>query len=208
MDEKGFSGGAGIIIDVTTGEIIALVGVSGFDPNILSSGSDSKAIAAYSADVQNPFLNRAIGGRYTPGSIIKPFIAIGALATGVVTPEKQFFSDGALRVPNPYNPDKPTVFKDWKAHGWVDMRQAIAVSSNVYFMTIGGGFGDQKGLGIENIGKYTSMFGIGSKTGIDISGEVDGLIPSKAWKQKLFPMTHGNSVGTPTTQASDSMDFK
>ena len=187
MDEKGFSGGAGIIIDVTTGEIIALMSVPGFDPNILSTGSDRKTIASYSADAQNPFLNRAIGGRYTPGSIIKPFIAIGALAEGVVTPEKQFYSDGALRVPNPYNPDKPTIFKDWKAHGWVDMRQALAVSSNVYFMTIGGGFGDQKGLGIENIGKYTSMFGIGAKTGVDISGEVDGLIPSIAWKQKLFP---------------------
>ncbi|MCR4274477.1 MAG: penicillin-binding transpeptidase domain-containing protein [Candidatus Campbellbacteria bacterium] len=187
MDEKGFTGGAGIIMDVTTGEIIALVSIPGFDPNILSSGSDVQAIAAYSADTQNPFLNRAIGGRYTPGSIIKPFIAIGALAEKVITPEKQIFSDGSLRVPNPYNPDKPTVFKDWKAHGWVDMRQAIAVSSNVYFMTIGGGFGDQKGLGIENIGTYTRLFGIGTKTGIDISGEVDGLIPSIAWKQEHFP---------------------
>lgn len=187
MEEKGFSGGAGIIMDVSNGEIIALMSIPGFDSNILSEGSDADALAAYGADPQTPFLNRAIGGRYTPGSIIKPFIAIGALAEGVVTPEKEFYSDGALRVPNPYNPDKPTIFKDWKAHGWVDMRQALAVSSNVYFMTIGGGFGDQKGLGIENIGKYTSLFGIGQKTGIDISGEVDGLVPSIAWKQEQFP---------------------
>lgn len=202
MDEKGFSGGAGVIMDVTNGDIIAIMSIPGFDPNVLSDGSDRKTIAAYNADTQNPFLNRAISGRYTPGSIIKPFVAVGALAEKIISPEKQIFSDGALRVPNPYNPDKPTVFKDWKAHGWVDMRQAIAVSSNVYFMTIGGGFGGQKGLGIENIGKYTRMFGIGSKTGIDISGEVDGLIPSIEWKQKNFPNdpwrlgdTYNTSIG-------------
>lgn len=209
MQDVGFAGGAGVVLDVRTGEVLVSMSIPGYDPNILTDGGDTERIQAYVDDPNLPFLNRVVGGLYTPGSIIKPFLALGALTEGVVTPEKEFYSDGALRVPNPYNPDKPTVFKDWKAHGWVDMRQAIAVSSNVYFMTIGGGFGDQKGLGIQNIEKYVRMFGIGQKTGIDIPGEVDGVIPSIAWKQKMFPDdpwrvgdTYNSSIGQYGFQAT------
>lgn len=208
-EDVGFSGGAGVVIDVTNGELLVAMSMPGYDPNVLTDGSDSKTINGYFNDPKVPFLNRAVGGLYTPGSIVKPFLAIAALAEHIVTPEKEFYSDGALRVPNPYNPDKPTVFKDWKAHGWVDMRRAIAVSSNVYFMTIGGGFGDQKGLGIQNIEKYVRMFGIGQKTGVDIPGEVDGIIPSIEWKQKMFPDdpwrlgdTYNSSIGQYGFQAT------
>lgn len=208
-EDVGFSGGAGVVIDVATGELIVSMSMPGYDPNVLTDASDSDAVQLYLDDPHVPFLNRAVGGLYTPGSIIKPFLAIGALAEGIVSPEKEFYSDGALRVPNPYNPDQPTIFKDWKAHGWVDMRRALAVSSNVYFMTIGGGFGDQKGLGIQNIEKYVRMFSIGQKTGVDIPGEVDGVIPSIAWKQKLFPGdpwrlgdTYNSSIGQYGFQAT------
>jgi penicillin-binding protein 2 len=77
-------------------------------------------------------------------------------------------------------------YKDNKAHGWVDMRRALAVSSNVYFYTIGGGYGDQKGLGIGRIEQYTKMFGLGDVTGINMQGEAKGNIPSPEWKEKVF----------------------
>ncbi len=186
-DSVGFDGGASVILDVGSGEIISLVSMPEFDANVMTEGEDRAAIVAYQTDEATPFLNRAVGGLYTPGSVIKPFTAIGALEEHIISPEKQIYSDGALRVPNPYNPDQPTVFKDWKAHGWVDMRHAIAVSSNVYFMTIGGGFGDQPGIGIKGIEKYTRLFEIGEMTGIDLPGEVEGTIPNEAWKKELFP---------------------
>lgn len=184
--DVGFAGGASVILDVRTGEILALVSIPDYDPNAVSNG-DAEALDRYDTDPSTPFLNRAIGGRYTPGSIIKPFVAIGALSEGIISPEKEIYSDGALRIPNPYDPDNPTIMKDWKAHGWTDVRRALAVSSDVYFYTVGGGFGDQKGLGIDRIDEYVSMFKIGQPTGIDLPGEAEGTIPTIAWKKELFP---------------------
>ncbi len=187
IEESGFRGGAAAVMDLTTGELLALTSYPSYSPQIMTDRSDQAAIRGYLKDTRQPFLNRAILGAFTPGSIMKPYFALGALNENLISPTKSILSTGALTVPNPYNPDKPSVFKDWKAHGWVDMRQAIAVSSNVYFFTIGGGFGDQAGLGIEKLEKYARSFGFGSKTGIDYFPEEDGTVPSKAWKAKLFP---------------------
>lgn len=182
----GYRGGGGVIMDVHSGEIIAMASFPEYDSNILSIGSDIEKIKGYLSNKNNPFLNRVIGGLYTPGSIVKPFIAMGVLTEKIINPNKQILSTGSLSVPNPYNPDKPTVFRDWKAHGYVDLREAIAVSSNVYFFQVGGGFGDQKGLGISNIEKYMRMFGFGEKTGIESYGEKAGVIPNPTWKKSLF----------------------
>lgn len=182
----GYRGGGGVIMDVRSGEIIAMASFPEYDSNILSIGSDTEKIKGYLSNKNNPFLNRVIGGLYTPGSIVKPFIAMGVLTEKIISPNKQILSTGSLSVPNPYNPDKPTVFRDWKAHGYVDLREAIAVSSNVYFFQVGGGFGDQKGLGISNIEKYMRMFGFGEKTGIESYGEKAGVIPNPTWKKSLF----------------------
>ncbi len=207
--DVGFRGGASIILDVHTGEVLALVSFPEFDSNVMTDGGDADLIASYQLDETTPFLNRAIGGLYTPGSIMKPFFATGALEEKIIDPLKTIYSDGALRVPNPYDPENPTIFKDWKAHGAVDMRQAIAVSSNVYFMTIGGGFGDQKGLGIKGLERYAQLFQIGKETGIDIAGEVAGVIPSEKWKAELFPDdpwrlgdTYNTSIGQYGFQAT------
>lgn len=182
----GYRGGGGVIMDVRSGEIIAMASFPEYDSNILSIGSDTEKIKGYLSNKNNPFLNRVIGGLYTPGSIVKPFIAMGVLTEKIISPNKQILSTGSLSVPNPYNPDKPTVFRDWKAHGYVDLREAIAVSSNVYFFQVGGGFGDQKGLGISNIETYMRMFGFGEKTGIESYGEKAGVIPNPTWKKSLF----------------------
>ncbi len=182
----GYRGGGGVIMDVESGEIIAMVSFPEYDSNVLSLGSDSAKITTYLIDKNNPFLNRVVSGLYTPGSIVKPFIAMGALTEGIIDPEKKILSTGSLTIPNPYNPDKPTVFRDWKAHGLVNLRRAIAVSSNVYFFEVGGGFEGQKGLGISRIEKYMRMFGFGEKTGIESYSEKAGVIPNPTWKKTLF----------------------
>ena len=117
---------------------------------------------------------------------MKPFIATAALEEGVISPEKQILSTGSISIPNQYDPSKPTIFKDWKAHGWVDMRRAIAVSSDVYFYAIGGGFEDQTGLGISLIESYMRKFGFGDYSGIALNGEDSGVIPTPEWKAQVF----------------------
>lgn len=184
-EDYGFTGGAAILMDVQSGDIITLASFPEYSSSALAEG-EKGAIAAYQNSSQTPFLNRAVSGLYTPGSIIKPVMALGALMENIIDPKKEILSTGSISIPNPYFPDNPTVFKDWKAHGWVDMRHALAVSSNVYFFTIGGGFEGQKGLGISNIEKYIRMFGLGEKTGIALAQEKEGIVPNPAWKEKVF----------------------
>ncbi|OHA81025.1 MAG: hypothetical protein A3B06_03285 [Candidatus Yonathbacteria bacterium RIFCSPLOWO2_01_FULL_43_20] len=182
----GYMAGAGAIMDVMTGELLAMTSYPEYESATLSEGKDKKIIQGYNLDKRAVFLDRAVSGVYTPGSIIKPFMAIAGLAEGIITPEKQILSTGSISIQNPYYPNIKSVFNDWKAHGWVDMRRAIAVSSDVYFYEIGGGFEDQKGIGIANIEKYARMFGFGVPTGVDITDEKSGTIPSPAWKEKMF----------------------
>ena len=186
--DYGYVGGAGVIMDVNTGEVLALASYPEYDNNLITnpkSQEDKDKIASDLLDKRQKFLNRAVSGLFTPGSTVKPFMALAALMENVITPEKQILSTGALVIKNRYGgPD--TVFKDWKAHGYVDMRGAIAVSSDEYFYQIGGGYMDQKGLGIDRINKYATMFGFGAKTGLDLPGEVAGVVPSQAWKEKVF----------------------
>lgn len=185
-NDKGYLAGAGAIMDVKTGELLALTSYPEYEPAVLSEAKDRRTIAGYNTDKRGPYLDRAVSGLYTPGSIVKPIMALAALSENIISPEKQILSTGSIRIQNPYYPDIWSVFNDWKAHGWVDMRRAIAVSSDVYFYEIGGGFEDQEGLGIAKIKKYAQMFGFDTMTGIDISGEKNGLIPDPTWKAKVF----------------------
>ncbi|MDQ3089607.1 MAG: penicillin-binding transpeptidase domain-containing protein [bacterium] len=185
-NERGYKGGAGVIMDIETGEIIALSSFPEYDPNVITAGSDAVEIKRLFNDPATPFLDRVTGGLYTPGSIIKPIVALGALNENLISPEKEILSTGALTLPNPYDPSKPSIFRDWKAHGWVDMRSALAVSSDVYFYAVGGGFEDQKGLGITKIDSYLKQFGLDELTGIDLPGEKSGVIASPDWKKTNF----------------------
>jgi len=201
-DDIPFKGGAGIVMDVETGEIVAMTSYPEYDPTALIQG-DAEKIERYNSDDRTPYLNRTLAGQYTPGSIVKPFLAAAALNEGIVNPDTSFLSTGSLRLANPYNPGQYSVFTDWKAHGVVDLRRALAVSSNVYFYYIGGGFGDQKGLGISKIEEYMRMFGFGEKTNIRLEGERTGTIPSPKWKRETFPTdptwrvgdTYNTSIG-------------
>lgn len=184
--QVGFQGGAGVIMDVNSGEILSMVSFPGYDSQIMTDGNDTQKIESYDNDPGNPFLNRAISGLYAPGSIVKPFLALAALQEKVITPEKIIVSTGQIELPNPYDPEKPSIFKDWRVNGPVDMRKAIAVSSDVYFYEVGGGFGDQPGLGIDRIKKYLGMFGFSKMTGFDTQKEATGVLPDPAWKAATF----------------------
>lgn len=185
-EKAGYKGGAGVIMDVQTGEILASSNFPEYDSQAMTDGEDNQKITEWINSKNHPFLNRTIQGLYTPGSIMKIFIAMGVLNEHVIDPRKQILSTGSITIPNPYFPDKPSVFVDWKAHGLVDLRRAIAVSSNVYFYEVGGGYKDQKGIGIDNIEKYTKMFGFGTTTGINFPGEKAGTIPNPEWKKVNF----------------------
>ena len=187
--EVGFDGGTGVIVDVNNGEVLSMASFPEYSSQVLSSGEPKEKITQYAQNKDNPYLNRATSGLYTPGSTVKLFVSLGALNEKLITPEEQILSTGSISIPNPYFPDKESVFVDWKEHGYVDMRDAIAVSSNVYFYEIGGGYEDQKGLGIKNIEKYMRMFGFGEKTDIykgEILEEMVGVIPNPKWKEENF----------------------
>ncbi len=200
LAERGsFAGGAGVIMDVRNGEILTSTSFPEYDSEVLSQGKDKEKINSYITDKRRFFMDRSISGLYTPGSIVKPFFALGALNEGIIDPSKEILSTGSISIPNPYFPDKPTIFKDWRANGWTNMAEAIAVSSDVYFYTIGGGFGGQKGIGIANIDKYAKIFGIGEKTSIDLPDEKGGVIPTPEWKLKNFkgdPWRIGDTYNT------------
>lgn len=183
----GFAGGAGVIMDIHTGEIVALTSFPEYDPNVMSDAKDREKINEYLRSKNTPFLDRASDGLYTPGSIIKPFIALAALSEKIIDPTKTIFSSGSISIQNEYDPKMQTIFKDWKAHGAVDMRKAIAVSSDVYFYTVGGGYKDQKGLGIRKIDEYIAKFGFGEKIpSTFFSQNPAGVIPTPEWKIKNF----------------------
>lgn len=185
-EQEGYFGGAGVIMDINNGEIIALTSYPEYNSQILTDGTNNSEIKRYINSKSKPFLDRVIDGLYTPGSIVKPFMAIAALSEKIIGPYDSILSTGSISLPNPYDPKNPSVFKDWKAHGYVDMRQALAVSSDVYFYEIGGGFENQKGLGIDNINKYMKLFGFASPISNPFfKGEI-GTIPDPEWKKANF----------------------
>jgi penicillin-binding protein 2 len=138
-----------------------------------------------------------VGGAYTPGSVVKPFVAYAALEEGIVTENTRVFSNGTLVIPNRYNPSNPAYFNDWRSHGEMTVREAIAYSSNVFFYLIGGGLPDyaapqagidsaMDGLGVTKMTEYFRRFGMGELTGVNLAQEQAGVVPDPAWKQEVF----------------------
>ncbi len=183
--------GVGIAVNPQNGEVLSLVNIPSYDSNVFTVPSAKKERISLLTAFFRPLFNRAISGMYTPGSTVKPLVAIAGLKEGVITPQSRVFSSGVLEIPNPYNPDQPSRFLDWKAHGWVDVRAALARSSNIFFYAVGGGLppsvgdiGDvRKGLGIEKLKEYWKLFGFGEKTGIDLDGENSGFLPDPEEKE-------------------------
>ncbi|MDE2037922.1 MAG: hypothetical protein KGI69_01700 [Patescibacteria group bacterium] len=184
----GFSGGSGIIMDVHTGEIIALTSYPEYSPQVMSDKTDAAAVKAELNDPNLPFLDRAVDGLYTPGSIVKPYVAMGGLTDGVIDPAKTIDDTGLISIPNPYDPSHPSIFRGWKPGGLgpLDVRHAIAMSSDIYFYAVGGGYGDQKGMGIDAIDKYLELFGLGEAIPDSFVSGPSGLVSTPAWKKATF----------------------
>jgi len=168
---------AAVAIDPRTGGILAMVSLPGYDNNLFAKGISSDEYKGLIEDKNLPLFNRAISGEYPPGSTLKLAIASAALAEGTVTPETTVAdSNGAIYVGS-------WRFGDWKTHGIVDMRKAIAESCDVYFYALGGGYGGITGLGMDKMKKYENLFGFGEITGVDLPSEKSGFIPSEQWKK-------------------------
>lgn len=185
---EGTRAGSVTMLDPNTGEVLALVSYPSFDSNLFSGEVSPSEFKEILENPLRPLVNRPIAGEYAPGSVVKPMYASAALTEGVVTDTlKKIYDPGYIEIPNPYVPGEATRFVDWKPHGWIDFYDAIALSANVYFYIVGGGFEGAKGLGIERLERYARSFGLGDVLGIDLYGEKKGLFPNPVWKETAEP---------------------
>ncbi len=181
----GLTRAAAIIQNPQNGEVLAMVSLPSFDNNEFTKGLSEESYKRLFENKARPLFNRVIAGLYHPGSTIKPLIGMMALQERIVAPQDTIKDCVQLTVPNTYNNSVTYVFKNWREElGLFNLRKAIANSCNVYFYTIGGGFGKIAGLGIQRISNYLSAVLAGSKLGIDIPGETSGFVPTPDWKEK------------------------
>ncbi len=175
---------AAVAINPQNGAVLSLVSLPSYDNNLFAKGANPKLVNELFQNPLQPLFDRVISGQYATGSTIKPLTASAALQENIIDPNKELDCNGAISITNRYDPSIVYTYHDWAVHGPSDMRKAIAESCDVYFYTIGGGYKNQKGLGPALIKKYLDFYGWGSKTNIDLPGEVSGFIPSPEWKKR------------------------
>jgi penicillin-binding protein 2 len=169
---SGFNG-ASVVLDPSNGDVLAFTSVPAYDPNAFAAGVDRATWASLNTDEDRPLNDRAIQGRYSPGSTFKMAVALAGLEEGIITPDFHAHCAGHA---NFYGRD----FKCWKkgGHGAIDLRHAIEQSCDVYFYTVG------NMVGVDKINKWATLLGLGVKSGIDLPNEVQGLVPSTEWKRE------------------------
>ncbi len=187
-----------IALDPRDGKVRALVSLPSYDNNLFTKGITEEGWQALTTDPNLPLFNRAISGRYPPGSIFKIIVSAGGLQEGVITARTRLgdgfdgVNDGVIWLPNEYFPwDRSLAqpFVSWNAkygygHGMITVRDALAVSDDIFFYELGGGYPDRfVGLGSKAVGDYARLFGLGAVTGIELPGEVAGLVPDSKWKR-------------------------
>ncbi len=180
-------GAAAVAMDPQNGGILALVSLPSFDNNLFAQGISQADLAVLKNNSEKPFLNRALAGQYPPGSTVKPLIAAAALEEAIIKPEQQINCQGGLSIAHQYESQIIYHYPDWKTHGLTDIIKAIAQSCNVFFYTIGGGYDQIDGLGVNRIKKYLQYFGLGQASQIDLPHEEIGLIPDQEWKKETKP---------------------
>ena len=177
--EKAFGDhrGALVAIEPATGEILALVSLPGFDPNLFVDGIDQDNWNALNNSPDKPLNNRALRGQYPPGSTVKPLMALAALTLGKRSTTFKVSDPGYFSFPGSSHR-----YRDWRegGHGLVDMHLSIVQSCDTYYYSLA------NDLGIDAMHDFFTQFGFGQKTGVDIDGETPGLYPSTEWKQKRF----------------------
>ena len=184
--------GVAIAINPQTGEVLAMVSLPTYDNTMFSRFIPATYYQEMADHPYKPLFNNAISGEYPPGSVFKVAVAAGALQEGVVTAEQEIFDPGEIIITNRYFPNDPgktrrVVCYNRAGHGDVNFIRGIAVSCDVYFYALGGGYeaGGVKdgGLGIDRLHKYATMLGFDQLTGIELPGERKGLIPTRDWKR-------------------------
>jgi penicillin-binding protein 2 len=208
LKKAGVPAGVAIVLRVDNGQVLSMVSLPSYDNNLFSTGISQADFDRLNNDVTLPMFNRAISGAYPPGSTYKMITASAALQEGVVNPQTIVACPAYIQVPTTWNEKLRNTFRDWKAsgHGTINIVQALTVSSDVFFYIMAGprqkddrgnytryyapGAAkptDFNGLGIDNIYKYASDYGLGKKTGIELPGEVSGIAPNPKWKLDHFP---------------------
>jgi len=174
--EKAFAeySGAAIAIDPDNGEILALVSMPIFDPNLFVNGISFDDYNALRDSHRRPLFNRALSGQYPPGSTTKPFYGLLGLESAVSSKEQKIFCIGYYKLPN-----EERRYRDWKkqGHGHMNLHDAVTQSCDVYFYDLA------YRLGIDRMSEFLAKFGFGVKTGVDSTGERNGLLPSREWKR-------------------------
>ncbi|MGE5615614.1 MAG: penicillin-binding protein 2 [Bacillota bacterium] len=169
--------GALVALDPSNGEVLALVSKPGFDPNLFVDGIDPQNWDALNNSPDKPLNDRALRGQYPPGSTIKPFMALAALEAKKRSPEYAISDPGYFTLAGVAHR-----YRDWKkeGHGLVNMHKSIVISCDTYY------YGLAAEMGIDVIHDFLTRIGFGAKTGIDIEGELQGLVPSQEWKWQRF----------------------
>lgn len=202
LNENGLTKAAAIVMNPQNGEVLSMVSLPSFDNNLFTKGITQKDYDSLIEDKNNPLLNRCIAGEYAPASTVKPLIASGLLQEGIIN-AKTTINDplGKLVVDNPYSPENPFIYPDWKIHGISDTYKSISDSVNVFYYTFVGGTPKQKGLGIEKLAEYYRYYGFGAPTKIDLTGEAKGNVADPDWKKQakneswLLGDTYNASIG-------------
>src|SRR3989344_5786123 len=185
LRSAGLDKAAAVIQNPKTGEILALASFPSFDNNIFNEGLSEKEFDKLFKNTSRPLFNRVSSGLYNPGSTIKPFFGMAILEEKIFNPTDNIRDCISLVLPNPYDPDSPAVFNNWREDfGLFNLKRAIANSCNVYFYIGGGGYKNIKGLGGDNIFKYLHLSLADNKLGLDIPGEEAGFIPTQNWKMR------------------------
>ena len=169
--------GAVVALDPNNGEVLVFASVPGYDPNRFISGLSQKEFRELQEDLDQPLFNRALQGKYPPGSTIKPILALAGLELGIVTAEQKRICRGYYSLPG-----KSHRYRDWKpaGHGVIDLHDAVAQSCDTYFYELA------NDMGIDAMSEFLMAFGLGAGTGIDISPESQGLVPTREWKRTRF----------------------
>ena len=180
---------AAIVIDVKTGELLSMVSLPLYDNNVFTANVDEATWARIRDDPGKPLVNHAMAEMYPPGSTFKMITGLAALQDGIASASTRIFSPGVIYVQNEYDPKIRYPFKDWAPLGSLDFYRGVAMSSDVYFYYLAGGYSENgrdlfQGLGATRLADWARRFGLGSVTGIDIPGESEGLVPTPQWKEK------------------------
>jgi penicillin-binding protein 2 len=175
MERFGEDSGAAVVIDIHTGEILALVSNPGYDPNWFNVGITGPQWRQLNSDKYKPLINKAIQGQYPPGSTFKMLVGLAALEAGAITPDTRVFCPGHMEFGN-------NTFHCWKkgGHGTMNMVSGLEESCDVFF------YEAARRTGVDKIAEMAKRLGLGEFTGIDLTGERRGLIPTRAWKQAVL----------------------